>query len=113
MGVPMNIKAPDEELHKAMRGNGVEQKMGRALEMTKPEAISFTAQEGCRGALAFVELSDPSQIPSLTEPWFCTFNAAVDFKVVMTSEDLKKADLPKLAQDWLARRVPGITRSRP
>ncbi len=39
-------------------------------------------------------------IPALTEPWFLTFNADVELRVVMSPEDLKQAGLDKLGQKW-------------
>ncbi len=39
-------------------------------------------------------------IPSLVEPWFLTFNANVEFRPVMNSEDLKEAGLEELGKKW-------------
>lgn len=55
-----------------------------------------------------VNLNDSSNIPSLAEPWFLSFNADVEFRVVMTPGDLKKAGLDELGQlsDRWVRAVP-------
>jgi hypothetical protein len=47
-----------------------------------------------------VDMEDPSRIPALAEPWFLTFNANVEFRVVMTPEDLRKAGLDDLGKKW-------------
>ncbi|ESU22276.1 hypothetical protein FEDK69T_22580 [Flavobacterium enshiense DK69] len=47
-----------------------------------------------------VEISDASQIPVVAEPWFLNFEAACEFKPVMTPDDLMRADLDKLAAKW-------------
>jgi hypothetical protein len=35
--------------------------------------------------------------------WFLTFNANVEFKVVMTPDDLKKAGLDEIGKKWHSR----------
>jgi hypothetical protein len=67
---------------------------------TKPEAIYFTEQQGGRGAVMIVNMSDPSNIPALAEPWFLTFNATVEFRVVMTPDDLQKVSLEEVGKKW-------------
>ena len=44
--------------------------------------------------------TDPSKVPAFAEPWFLTFNADVQFRVVMTPEDLKKAGLDEIGKKW-------------
>lgn len=44
--------------------------IGRILEEIKPEAVSFTEQHGTRGGILAVEVTHPSQVPPLAEPWF-------------------------------------------
>jgi hypothetical protein len=73
---------------------------GRILEAIKPEAVYFTEQNGQRGAVLIVDLPDPSKIPALAEPWFLTFEADVEFRVVMNPDDLKRAGLDELGKQW-------------
>jgi hypothetical protein len=47
-----------------------------------------------------INLDDPSKIPAIAEPWFLTFNADCDLRVVMTPEDLAKAGLDNLGKKW-------------
>ena len=61
------------------------------MEEIKPEAVYFVAEEGNRSAILFVNMDDASQIPAIAEPWFLAANATVEFKPVMTIEDLRKA----------------------
>jgi hypothetical protein len=49
---------------------------------------------------AIVDLPDPSKIPALAEPWFLTFEADVEFRVVMSPDDLKRAGLDELGKQW-------------
>jgi hypothetical protein len=100
MRILLNISIPHEPFNSAVRDGSVGQKLGRIIDDIKPEAIYFTEQHGARGAVAIVDLSDPSRIPALAEPWFLTFNASVEFRVVMTPDDLQKAGLDELGKKW-------------
>jgi hypothetical protein len=47
-----------------------------------------------------VELEKPSRVPALAEPWFLTFNADVEFHVVMGPDELQAGGLDKLGKKW-------------
>jgi hypothetical protein len=47
-----------------------------------------------------INLPEASRIPSFAEPFFLNFNADCRFRTVMTAEDLAKADLDKLGEQW-------------
>ncbi|MGB8991787.1 MAG: hypothetical protein WCD80_07005 [Desulfobaccales bacterium] len=100
MRMLLNVKFPHEEFNKAVRDGTVGQKIRRILENAKPEAVYFTEQNGQRGAILIIDLIDPSKVPAFAEPWFLTFNADVEFQVVMTPEDLQKAGLEDLGKAW-------------
>lgn len=85
----------------AHRENGTAaSKLNRILDAIKPEAAYFTEQNGQRGAILIVNVADPSKVPALAEPWFLVFEADVQFHIVMTPEDLKKASLDEIAKQW-------------
>jgi hypothetical protein len=69
-------------------------RLGRTLAATmerlKPEAAYFTAVDGCRGGFIVFDLKDPSDIPSICEPFFLEFGAKVQLSPVMTPEDVQK-----------------------
>jgi len=64
------------------------------------EAVYFTEYQGRRSAILIINLADPSKVPAFAEPWFLTFNANCEFRVVMTPEDLAKAGLEALGKKW-------------
>ena len=70
------------------------------LDDLKPEATYFTNLSGSRGAVIVVDVPEPSAVPSIAEPWFLTFNAEVRFRIVMSPEDLEKADLESISKKW-------------
>src|ERR1700720_1858383 len=100
MRILLNIHIPHEPFNAAVRDGTAGQKLGRIVDEIKPEAVYFTEQHGQRGAVMIVEMSDPSKIPTLAEPWFLTFSANVEFRVVMTPDDLKKAGLDEIGKKW-------------
>jgi len=100
MRILLNISFPHDPFNAAVKDGTAAQKLGRIIDETKPEAIYFTEQKGGRGAVMIVNMSDPSKIPALCEPWFLTFNASVEFRVVMTPDDLRKAGLEDVGKKW-------------
>ncbi len=100
MRMLLHAKIPNEPFNAAVRDGTVGQKVQQILAETKPEAVYFTNYGGQRGCIMIVDLSDPSQVPALAEPWFLTLNAAVEFHIVMTPEDLARAGLEALGKKW-------------
>jgi len=100
MRMLLKVKIPHEEFNQAVRDGTAGLKVRRILEDSKPEAVYFTEQNGQRGAILIVDLPDPSMVPAFAEPWFLSFNADVEFHIVMTPEDLQKAGLEELGKKW-------------
>jgi hypothetical protein len=100
MRMLLNIQIPHEPFNTLVRNGTIGEVMARLLEAMKPEAAYFTEQSGGRGAVLVINLEDPSQIPAFAEPWFLTFNAQCEFRVVMLAADLQKAGLESLGSKW-------------
>jgi len=100
MRVLLNIKFPMHQFNLAVKDGTAGAKLHRILDSIKPEAVYFTEQHGERGAVVVVNMKDASQIPSLAEPWFLTFEASVEFKIAMIPADLKKGGLDVLGKKW-------------
>jgi hypothetical protein len=100
MRILLDVQFPHEPFNSAVRDGTAGTKLTRILDTLKPEAAYFTEQDGHRGALLVVDLPDPSHIPALAEPWFLTFQANVHFRVVMTPDDLKRANLDQFGRQW-------------
>ncbi len=100
MRMLLNVKIPNEQFNKAVRDGSAGRKLRSILEEIKPEAVYFTEQNGRRGAILIIDMADPSKIPSFAEPWFLAFNADVEFRIVMTPQDLEKAGLEELGKKW-------------
>ncbi len=100
MRLLMNVTMPHEPFNAAVRDGSVGEKLERILKETGPEAVYFTEHNGHRGAILIFDLADPSKIPAVSEPWFLAFNADVEFRIVMTPEDLRKAGLADVGKKW-------------
>ncbi len=100
MRIMLKITMPHEKFNLAVQDGSAGPKMKRILEEVKPEAVYFSEDGGYRSCIMIAGLSDPSLIPALAEPWFLLFDAEVEFKVVMTPEDLAKAGLDTLGKKW-------------
>ena len=100
MRMLFSVKIPNATFNAAVRDGTAGQKLNRILEATKPEAVYFTELDGHRGAIMIVNLEDPSKVPTFAEPWFLTFDADVEFRVVMTPDDLARAGLDALGRKW-------------
>lgn len=100
MRMLLNIRIPHEPFNGFVRDGTIGEVIAKILDETKPEAAYFTEQSGERGAILVINLDEPSQIPAFAEPWFLTFNADCEFRVVMVPEDLQKAGLETLGSKW-------------
>ena len=100
MRMLMHVHLPLEPFNSAVRDGSIGQKIQRILAATKPEAVYFTEQHGRRGGTLVVNLKDASDIPALSEPWFLTFHAEVEFRIAMTPEDLARGNLEALGKKW-------------
>ncbi|WP_442787330.1 panthothenate synthetase [Flavobacterium suncheonense] len=100
MKMLVNVILPIEPFNSLVRSGKASEILGRIIDDIKPETIYFTEIEGNRGAVMIVEVTDVAQIPAISEPWFLNFEAACEFKPVMTPDDLMRADIAKLAAKW-------------
>lgn len=100
MRMMMKVSLPVEPFNAAVRDGSAGAKIGRILEEIRPEAVYFIEDDGKRTGILIVDVPRPSAIPSLAEPWFLTFNASVEFKIVMTPEDLKASGLENIGSKY-------------
>lgn len=100
MRMLLNVKFPHDPFNDTVRDGSAGQKMERILQDIQPEAVYFTEQDGRRSAILIVDIDQPAMLPALAEPWFLTFNADVEIRIVMSPEDLRKANLEDLGKKW-------------
>ncbi len=100
MRILLNVKIPHEPFNTLVREGKVGDIIKKIIKELEPESIYFTEQGGVRGAVAIVDINDPSQIPFFSEPFFLNFNADCEFRIAMSPEDLGKAGLDELGKKW-------------
>ncbi len=88
-----NKLAAENKLAETVRGIIAEQ---------KPEAVYFGPTDGQRTAYVVLNITDPSELPKFSEPWFLALGAKIVWIPVMNGADLEKAgpDIQQAAQKW-------------
>jgi len=100
MRILMNVRIPHEPFNTLVKEGRAGNIIQKIIKELKPEFIYFTEQGGTRGAVAIVDINNPSQIPSFSEPFFLNFNADCEFRIAMSPEDLGKAGLDEQGKKW-------------
>jgi hypothetical protein len=100
MNTIMIVSMPHRTFNAAVKDGTAGAKLKKIMDAIKPEIAYFTELNGKRTGIFVVNLSDVSQIPSLAEPWFLTFEADVQFHPTMTPADLERAGLDKIGKQW-------------
>lgn len=100
MRMMLNVRIPNEPFNSLARQGKAGEILGRIIDEIQPEAVYFTEIDGLRGVTVIVDLPDPSKVPSLAEPWFLSFNAHCEIRIVMSPDDLAGAGLDALGERW-------------
>lgn len=100
MRMLLTASIPHEPFNSMVRDGTAGTVIGKILETLKPEAAYFTEEHGTRCAVFVVEVADQSQMPKFAEPFFLSFKADCRFRIAMTPEDLSRAGLGDLGQEW-------------
>lgn len=100
MRMLMIARLPHEAFNAAVRDGSAGKKTEAILAEVKPEATYFTEMQGRRTVVMLINLESPSKVPALAEPWFLTFNADVEFHIVMGPQELKEGGLEALGKKW-------------
>jgi hypothetical protein len=100
MRMLLHAKIPHEKFNAAVRDGSAGRKIKQILEETKAESVYFTEYDGHRGAILIININDPSEVPKFAEPWFLSFNADVQFHIIITPEELGRSGLEELGKKW-------------
>lgn len=91
MRMMMKVSIPIVEGNAAISDGSLGTKIGAILADLKPESAYFLEEHGLRTGILVFDLASSTQIPTVAEPWFLSFNAKVEFHPVMNLDDLKVA----------------------
>jgi len=97
MRMMITANVPNEAGNAAIKNGTMGSTIQRILEQLKPEAAYFTAINGQRTAILFVDVPNSSDIPRFAEPFFLEYGCDVEILPVMSAEDLGKANLGAFA----------------
>jgi hypothetical protein len=85
----LKVQMDVEAANRAIKDGSWARTMERVMQELQPEAAYFTALDGKRTGLIVFDLKEPSQIPSIAEPFFMAVNASIELAPVMTLEDVQ------------------------
>src|ERR1700722_14891220 len=89
MRMMLKIQMPVEAANAAIKDGRLGKVLASTIERLKPEAAYFTTMEGDRGGFIVFDLQHPSDIPSISKPFFNELNAKGEMMPVMTPEDVQ------------------------
>jgi hypothetical protein len=91
MRMMMKVTLPVDTGNAAVRKGSLGTTIQKILADLKPEAAYFAEDNGARTGYIFFQMTDSSELPAVSEPWFLAFNASITVRPAMTVEDLGKA----------------------
>ena len=100
MRMLIDFNLPLEPFNTLVKNGTVGQKMEQVMADINPEVVYFSERNGQRGGIAIVDVADPSKVPAIAEPLFLAFNAAVEFHIVMSPEELASAGLDEIGKKY-------------
>ena len=100
MRMLIHVKIPNRDFNVYVKDGSAGKKMKHILEEMKPEAVYFTEYDGCRGAIIIADVTEPSDVPKIAEPWFLMFNANIRMSIAMTPADLRSSGIGKMGGKW-------------
>jgi len=89
MRMMMRVYIPVEAGNGAIKNGSLAKTIQQFMDAAKPEAAYFVADGGERTAYFFFDLKEPSDIPTIAEPFFSNLQAAIDVTPAMNIEDVK------------------------
>jgi hypothetical protein len=90
MRMMLKASLDTEKANDAIRSGTLGKLIQESMEQIKPEAAYFTADGGKRTAFLFFDLKDPSDIPSISEPFFLNLGAELTYTPVMNPEEVER-----------------------
>ena len=101
MRMMLLVTFPTAKFNELWRQGQIGPKTQQIIEDTQPEAVYFgKGAKGQRGAIVIVDVPTPVDLSRVTEPWYLTFDAAIETSVCMSPEDIGKIDMDGLAEKY-------------
>jgi len=100
MKMLLTVDFPLEPFNSLVKSGKAGEIIQKILETIKPETAYFTEQDGKRGGIFVININSPSDVPFFSEPFFLEFDASCKFRILMSPEDLQRANLEELGKKW-------------
>jgi hypothetical protein len=97
----MTVQMETEAANRAIKDGSWARVMEDMMQELQPEAVYFTARDGKRTGYIVFDLKEPSDIPSVAEPFFMSVNASIEMSPAMTPADVR-AGLEKASKAFAA-----------
>ncbi len=89
MRMMLKVAIPVEAGNAAIADGSLQGTVMQFVEKMQPEASYFLPEDGMRTALFFLNMEDPSDIPSVAEPFFMKLKASVTLTPAMDLADMQ------------------------
>ncbi|WP_329562498.1 DUF3303 family protein [Kitasatospora sp. NBC_01266] len=89
MRMLLTVQMDTEKANKAIAGKTLAQTLKSVFDRIKPEAAYFGSLDGMRTGFVVFDLKEPSDIPSVAEPFFQDLGAKISFMPVMNLDDVQ------------------------
>ncbi|MGF1426633.1 DUF3303 family protein [Kitasatospora sp. LaBMicrA B282] len=89
MRMMLTVQLDTEKANEAIVAKTLADTMKSVFERIKPEAAYFGAVDGLRTGFVVFDLKEPSDIPSIAEPFFQDLGARISFMPVMNFDDVQ------------------------
>jgi hypothetical protein len=89
MRVMLTVEMDTDRANEAITGDTLQRTLESVLERIKPEAAYFGAKDGRRTGFIVFDLKEPSDIPTVAEPFFQELGAQVTFIPVMNVDEVR------------------------
>jgi hypothetical protein len=86
----MKVKFDTETASRVIEEGSLPQLMQETFDRLEPEAAYFGPEGGVRTAFVVFDLTDSSDLPSISEPLFSKLKATIEMFPVMNRDDLQK-----------------------
>ncbi|MBA2768500.1 MAG: hypothetical protein H0U35_05105 [Sporichthyaceae bacterium] len=90
MRMMMKVQMDTAATSRAIQEGRLPEVMQSIMAVLKPEAAYFGPDSGVRTAFIVFDMTDPAQLPSISEPLFGEFNARIEIFPVMDQDDLQR-----------------------
>jgi hypothetical protein len=90
MRMMMKVCFPTESGNRGIKDGSFPRTVMAFIEQHKPEAAYFIAERGMRTGIFFVDLKDPTMIPTLAEPFFMNLGAEIELVPCMNAQEMKQ-----------------------